>query len=438
MLGPRRVGKTVLLHQCIRALLDDGVAPRSIAYLSVDHPLYNGLGLHELLEHIEDAIPRPDGDRLYLFLDEIQYLREWERHLKVLVDARRDVEFVVSGSAAAALRLKSLESGAGRFTDFLLPPLTFFEYLRLRDLEAELIRPAQNERWPHVVDIGALNDAFFDYINFGGYPEIALSSSSRQDPARYIRSDIIDKVLLRDLPSLYGIHDVKELNSLFTSIAYNSAQEISLQGLAQRAGISKATIKRYIEYLDAAFLIRTVSRVDYAAKHFKREHFFKVYLTNPSLRAGLFTPIDDTSESAGSSVETAVFAQWFHADRLDLHYARWKTGEVDIVQLGPVPNRADAGVRWVAEIKWTNDSARDPRGLKALYSFCRKHEVADAVVTTVDITDTATGDDGFVVRFVPAAVYCYELGKNIIRGAVEDVAPRTGSRRESTQTSFDY
>ncbi|MBS0351440.1 MAG: AAA family ATPase [Proteobacteria bacterium] len=76
-------------------------------------------------------------DEVYVFFDEIQYLKNWEVHLKNLVDVHRQVKFVASGSAAA-LRRKSQESGAGRFTDFILPPLTFAEYLRLK-LEAAFL-----------------------------------------------------------------------------------------------------------------------------------------------------------------------------------------------------------------------------------------------------------------------------------------------------------
>jgi len=65
------------------------------------------------------------------FFNEIQYLKNWEVHLKAIVDSYPSVKCMVSGSAAAALRMKSLESGAGRFTEFLLPPLTFYEYLHL-------------------------------------------------------------------------------------------------------------------------------------------------------------------------------------------------------------------------------------------------------------------------------------------------------------------
>ena len=110
--------------------------------------------------------------------------------------------------------------------------------------------------------VEALNDEFVNYLNYGGYPEAVFSETIRQDPGQYIKSDIIDKVLLRDLPSLYGISDIQELNRLFTTLAYNTGNEVSLEGLAQSSGVAKNTIRRYLEYLEAAFLIRRVERID--------------------------------------------------------------------------------------------------------------------------------------------------------------------------------
>ena len=132
LMGPRRVGKTVLIHHAIRRILENNIPPRQIGYFSVDHPLYNGLSLEQLLELFKEA-SGTDYTIIstYIFFDEIQYLRDWEVHLKSLVDSYPTVKAVASGSAAAALRLMSMESGAGRFTDFLLPPLTFHEYLTL-------------------------------------------------------------------------------------------------------------------------------------------------------------------------------------------------------------------------------------------------------------------------------------------------------------------
>src|SRR5262249_42232748 len=146
---------------------------------------------------------------------------------KSVVDTYPNIKAIVSGSAAAALRLRSSESGAGRFTDFALPPLTFHEYLSLlekTDLleEAPEVSPAKRGSFL-AKNIDLLNDQFIDYLNFGGYPEVIFSEQIRTDPARFIKSDIIDKVLLRDLPSLYGIGDIQELNYLFTTLAFNTA-----------------------------------------------------------------------------------------------------------------------------------------------------------------------------------------------------------------------
>src|ERR1019366_3913757 len=177
-------------------------------------------------------------------------------------------------------------------------------------------------------NIDQLNEQFIQYLNFGGYPELIDSPTIQADPARFIKSDIIEKVLLRDLPSLYGIGDIQELNYLFTTLAFNTASEVSLGELSQNSGVAKNTIKRYIEYLEAAFLIKVVHRVDRSAKRFHRANFFKVYLTNPSMRAALFSPVKADDSVVRSLAETAIFSQWFHSDKT-LYYARWQDGEVD-------------------------------------------------------------------------------------------------------------
>ncbi len=181
LMGPRRVGKTVLLHHLIQHLLDGGRCdPRDIGYVSLDQPLYTRLSIEEVAEELREASRGTHLPRM-LFIDEIQYLADWERHLKVFVDTHPDVRCVASGSAAAALRLKSAESGAGRFTDFLLPPLTFYEYLDLQD-ESELVEygTGGSVEIDHE-NMTELNAHFIDYINFSGYPEAALSRTVRAD-----------------------------------------------------------------------------------------------------------------------------------------------------------------------------------------------------------------------------------------------------------------
>lgn len=420
LLGPRRVGKTVMIHHAIQQLMSDGIPATRVGYISVDHPVYNGLSLERLVLLFRGASGWDGNGPSFLFFDEIQYLRDWERHLKVLVDQHIDLKFIASGSAAAALRLKSNESGAGRFTEFPLPPLTFHEYLLLLDQQSlfrENARDAEGLLPVSAVDIQRANEAFFHYLNFGGYPEVLFSPAIQLDMPRFIKSDIVDKVLLRDLPMLYGISDIQELNSLFTALAYNTAQEISLEELSQNSGVAKNTIKRYIEYLEAAFLIRIVHRVDQSGRRFRRANFFKAYLTNPSIRSALFAPIGADDPAAGALVETALFSQWFHGP-WQPYYARWKGGEVDLVHPKQVRSgkQADAGFLWAVEVKWSDRYPENPRELAPQIEFCRKNALPQLRVTTRSLTAHLNIDD-IRIEFVPAATYCYLVGMNRVRGA---------------------
>lgn len=409
LMGPRRVGKTVMVYQVIDKLLSNSINPHNILYVSLETPIYTGLSLEQIVNIFQEEYKHKRHDKLYIIFDEIQYLPGWEVHLKSLVDSYPSYKYIATGSSAAALKLKSKESGAGRFTDFLLPPLTFAEYIFFINKVEELITKPKGG-CVEAKDISKLNDEFINYLNYGGYPEAVFSSLIQKDSSRYIKSDIIDKVLLRDLPSLYGINDVQELNKLFNVIAYNTGNEITLESLSQSSGVSKNTIKKYIEYLEAAFLIKIVNRVDVTSKKFKRAVTFKVYLTNPSMRAALFGPVTADHEAMGALTETAIFSQWFHSQNIDdLHYARWKKGEVDIVWLRTEKQKPE----WCVEVKWTDLPCSDHRLLKGVVEFVKKNGLAEGFVTSRTVSKTCT-IGGIPFRFQPSATYTYTLGANIL------------------------
>ncbi len=382
-----------------------------MAYVEMDHPLLHGQTLEALVHQIEEATPGGDGPR-YLFFDEIQSHKDWEKYLKSLVDHRPDLRMLVSGSAAAALKRQSTESGAGRFTDFLLPPLTFSEYLELRREPAAIYEETPNS---YVLEnIVQLNGQFVEYVNFGGYPELALSPTVRANPERFVKSDIVDKVLLRDLPQLYGIKDIQELNSLFTLLAFNTAEEVSFEQLSQRSGVGKPTIQKYIEYLEAAFLIKRVFRVDQDGRRYQRERQFKVYLTNSAMFTGLFGAKGPDEPEFGHLVETALFAQRFH-EHARLNYARWgkEDYEVDLVEssLALTPITA-------LEIKWSDKYVNRPESLKGLMKFTRKNRLPLAWATTRSKFGQTT-IDGSQVRQWPAAVLAFHYGVSAVRGRLE-------------------
>lgn len=418
LMGPRRVGKTVMMYHTIQELIKENITPQKIFFIGIDNPIYMHLSLEDILLLAKEAVQVDTLEGCFVFFDEIQYLKDWERHLKVLVDMYPKTKFVVSGSAAAALRLQSTESGAGRFTDFMLPPLTFHEYIHLKGLNhlvqnKTIVYNGKEIPFFTTHDNKAFNREFFHYLNFGGYPEVVLSEKIQSDMGRYIKNDIVDKVLLRDLPSLYGIKDVQELNSFFTYLAYNTGNEFSFDKLSKDSGIPKEIIKKYLEYLEAAFLIKVIHKVNDNAKKFKRITSFKVYLTNPSLRTALFSPIVETDNEMGNMVETAIFSQWMHRENLDLKYARWKMGrsegEVDIVLLDNKLFKP----QWCVEIKWSNRYVDKPQELKSLIYFCKQNNFKASLVTTIDILDYKT-IEGIDLTYVPAAVYAYNIGVNTL------------------------
>ena len=418
LMGPRRVGKTVMMYHTIAQLINEGVDAQKIFFIGIDNPIYINLGLQDIFDMCQEAVGNTHLKGTYVFFDEIQYLKDWERHLKVLVDSYPDTKFVVSGSAAAALKWHSTESGAGRFTDFMLPPLTFQEFIHLKGKEN--LMQKQNiiyngKEIPYWISphINELNNEFIQYLNFGGYPEVVFSEKIQQDMGRYIKNDIVDKVLLRDLPSLYGIKDVQELNRFFSYIAYNTGNEFSYEKMAKESGINKEMLKKYLEYLEAAFLIKVLNKVDINAKKLKRITSFKVYLTNPSLRTALFSPIKESDEEMGNMVETAILAQWMHREKLNLTYARWKEGrkegEVDLVLIDDKHFKP----QWVVEIKWSNRYYQMPQDLLSLMNFCRVNKLMSAIITTKDITGAKTIDE-MNFTFISSSIYAYNVGANTL------------------------
>lgn len=417
LLGPRRVGKTVMIFHSVKQLLASGIEPRKILFLSVDAPLYSGMALEEMLALAFKASKLPDESEpegFYVFFDEIQYLKDWEIHLKVLCDRYRGIRFVASGSAAAALKMKSTESGAGRFTHFSLPPLLFCEYISMIGAN-NLVVPAKVSWFGSSVDgcdtlsIQELNQHFADYINFGGYPEVVTTMQLRSNPSRYIKEDIVDKVLLKDLPGLYGIGDTRDLYRLFIHIVFRSGEEFSYEDLSKESGIRKETIRKYLDYLESAFLIRILHKIDENARRFQRITTFKIYVTNSSIFAAIFSPVTTSDAAFSHLVETAIIGQFCFSGEQELYYANWKkgrqSGEVDLVRLNMLSQKPERAL----EIKWSDRYFNSASELKSLLGFMEANNLDQAVVTTTSQSGEKEMRCG-TLQFVPTALYAYSIG----------------------------
>lgn len=182
-----------------------------------------------------------------------------------------------------------------------------------------------------------------------------------------------------------------------------------MEALSQQSQVPKNTLKKYIEYLEAAYLIKQIRRIDQSGKRFKRNNFFKIYLTNPSLRSALFSPITATDEMIGNMVETAIFAQWMHRDWFTPWYARWNNGEVDMIGL----NDTNLKPVWALEIKWTDRYFEKPNELRSLYKFCVENELLTPIVTTINKKGSKQFKE-LDIQFLPSSSYAYTVGRNTL------------------------
>jgi len=249
--GLRRVGKTTLMLQIISELLKK-TGSKNILYFSFDEISFD---LKEVLEGYQKFILGRTFEEMketvYVFLDEIQKVKDWENKLKIYYDLYPDVKFFTSGSASVGLRKKSRESLAGRVLDFLLRPLSFEEFLEMNGKEVKRIKE-KPELWKR-----DLLPLFYRYIKYGTFPELAREDDE-EFARKYILNNIIERIIYKDLPEEFGLKDVELLKSLVYLLGKNPGMLVNYREISKNLGKDQRTVANYFEYLEFGLLIRFV------------------------------------------------------------------------------------------------------------------------------------------------------------------------------------
>ncbi len=143
-----------------------------------------------------------------------------------------------------------------------------------------------------------------------------------------------------------------------------------MDDLAKATNIAKNTLRKYLDYLEQAFLIRRINRVDRDGKKFQRQVFFKVYLTGPCLYAALFAPVPPSYQFFQRLAETALVSQWLGSTAIEnLYYASWRGGEVDLLTLHPETCKPDH----VYDLDWPNTYVRTETQPDQIVNFVREN-----------------------------------------------------------------
>ncbi len=245
IVGLRRVGKTTLLKQYLR---------ESAAEIGFDRTCYwsfdlAGVDVRDVIEHFAEAILREpltdlDGP-IHLFLAEVQNRPNWSQQVKHYVDHYEDIRVTVTGSSAVNVLKGGGESLAGRLRSLHLRPFSFREYLRYHGID-------RNQRKLQSLVLGdrTARVQFANYLDAGGMPEIYRS----QRPVERLE-ETIDLVFFRDIIELFDSARSSVLKGMFRIFASNTGQVVNFNGLANTLDSDFRTIKKYLDYLEDAFLI---------------------------------------------------------------------------------------------------------------------------------------------------------------------------------------
>lgn len=289
--GLRRVGKTTVLRQCIAELLNEGINPNNILFLTYDAIMLREYDLQDIYLEYKERIS-PKGET-FLFVDEIQYLRFWSVEVKTLYDRYSEVRMAAAGSASTLLEKGYVESGIGRFILIKVPTLSFGEYCNFRGLPKpeweidgtletittinEVQKLRLSEAFRH------LEEPFRDYLLVGGFPEIAPI----RDPSKalsIIRTQILEGFFSRDLPLLFSARDPSSIRRIFRYIAEIGICLLNVNAISKNVpNLSHNTVDNYIAYLSEANLIYLCEPIKAGGKAILTERR-KAYISDPGLR----------------------------------------------------------------------------------------------------------------------------------------------------------
>lgn len=273
--GLRRAGKSVMLELIKAELLKNGVSEErfiSFNFESLANEKYcTAKALYEeLCKRISDI-----KDKVYIFLDEIQEVADWEKCINSMrVDYNCDI--FITGSNAKLLSGELATYLGGRYVEFVIYPFSFGEYLESRRISEGDI---------------SISEEFKTYIDFGGMPFLVNLNKDREASVQYLR-DVYNSVILKDVVKRNNIRDVELLERIITFVMANvghtfSARSVSNYLKSENRKVSAETVLNYIKACEEAYLFYRFNREDLVGKKILTINE-KYYIADHGLREAVY------------------------------------------------------------------------------------------------------------------------------------------------------
>ena len=304
LLGARRTGKSTLVYQIIRNLLNNKISPEAILFINLDEPLFQSKSkdpayLSEIIEYYlaqKKTIPA-----FYLFIDEIQNHDYWVQTIKTLYDAGKNIKIILTGSTSTLLQKEISTRLSGRYFHIMVYPLSFMEYLSFKKLQ----KPATIEKLQY----------FNDYLEFGAFPRVVLEDD--KDLKQELLKNYFQTIYLKDIIYPNNLRNNKDVFDLLYFLISNIGKNFSYSNIAKTLGIAVETVKEYIGCAENSYLVYTLTKYDSSVKK---------QLANPKkiycLDTGLVNSISFRfSENKGRLIENLVYISLIK-EKKEIYYHR--------------------------------------------------------------------------------------------------------------------
>lgn len=254
--GIRRSGKSVMLKLIMEELKQNGIDEKQFININFENLINRELTtadkLHEYILKKASEIKK----KCYIFLDEIQEVKDWEKCINSLrVNDGYDFDIYITGSNAKLLSGELSTYLAGRYVEFVIYPFSFKEFL-------ETLKSIQQDV--------STREAFQKYVKFGGMPFLYNLAFEEEASLQYLK-DIYSSIILKDITQRNKIRDTDLLERVISYLIMNvgnnfSATSISKFFKSENRKVSVETILNYIKAAEESFLIYRVSRDDLIGK----------------------------------------------------------------------------------------------------------------------------------------------------------------------------
>lgn len=247
--GARQVGKTHLMYYLENYLKNQG---KPTHYIDLEDSRYLEIldaGVDSFLDYLKKTgFDLSPTEKFTVFIDEIQYLASPSPFLKLVSDHHKYLQLIVSGSSSFDIKSKFSDSLVGRTVNFEIYPLTYAEFLRFKKVTS-LVPKATS---------------YQEFMSYGGYPKIVLADSILLKE-KYLQQ-IIDTYVKKDIVNLAGVKDIKKFNNLLKVLSAQSGQLLNVEQLGNTCDLASATVREYLNILEATYIIRLVTPFSSSAK----------------------------------------------------------------------------------------------------------------------------------------------------------------------------